>query len=310
MPKTLKASLLIGLAGALYGVMLTIIQVASNNGYHRVDLLACQFVFSALVFLVAIMVKHRSVRLKGRQRLRLMLIGLFGFGTNLCMYETVALTSSSFAVTMLFQYIWMGIVFDALVTRKAPPLYMIAAVALVVVGTPLASGILDTEHSINPAGVMWGLGAAVSYTGMLWTSARLETGVVPVVRTFYFSLTQASLAILIAPQTFIASFVDPGVWAYAIPLALTTAIIPTFLVIQNAPKVPVGITTIMTGMELPSTIVLSAIVLHQTHSVLVVVGVVLICVGIVVANKDGIDELRRRSRQRDNSRDNPEIKGT
>ncbi|MDR1088978.1 MAG: DMT family transporter [Coriobacteriales bacterium] len=298
MPKTLKASLLIGFAGALYGVMLTVMQIANNHGYLRVDLMACQFLFSAAVFFVAILVKYRSVRLKGTQRLKLLLIGLFGFGTNFCMYETVALSSSSFAVTMLFQYIWMGIVFDALVTKKVPPWYMILAVVLVFVGTPLAAGLFDAEHSINPLSLLTGLGASTSYTGMLWTSARLETKVSPVIRTFYFSAAQASVAILIAPQTFIVSVIDPGVWLYAIPLGLTTAVVPTFLVMRNAPKVPVGITTIMTGMELPSTIVLSALVLQQAHSAVVVVGVVLICLGIVVANKDGIDELRRPRQSR------------
>lgn len=294
MSKTLKASLVLGLAGCIYGVFMTVLAVANANGYMRVDLMACQYLFAAIVFTMAVLVKYRHMRLRGKQRLRLMLIGAFGFGTNFCLYETVAATNSSFAVTMLFQYVWMGIVLDCLVTRKLPSRYIVLAVVFVFVGTPLAAGVFDAESAINLPGVLWGMAAALSYTGMLWTSARLETEVPPIVRTFYFSITQTGLAIIAAPQAFIASVVDPGVWMYAIPLGLTTAVIPTFLIMRNSPKVPVGITTIMTGMELPSTIVLAAIFLHQAHTPLVIVGVVLICIGIVIANKDGIDEVRRK----------------
>lgn len=293
MSKTLKASLVLGLAGTIYGLFLTILKIANNNGFMREDLMVGQYLFALIIFTIAVVIK-RPEKLKGKQRLRLMLIGAFGFGTNFCLYEAVAATNTSFAVTMLFQYVWLGIVFDSLVTRKLPTKPIFAALFLVVVGTPLAAGFFDSNNAINLPGVLWGFGAAISYVGMLWTSARLETQVTSIVRTFYFALTQTLLATIAAPQFFVNSFFNPEAWMFAIPLGLTTAVIPTFLIMRNAPKVPVGITTIMTGMELPSTIVLGIIVLGESHSIVSITGVILICLGIVVANWDGIAEVRAR----------------
>lgn len=296
MSKTLKASLVLGLAGTIYGLFLTILKIANNNGYMREDLMVGQYLFALVVFAIAVLIK-RPERLKGKQRIKLMLIGAFGFGTNFCLYGAVAATNTSFAVTMLFQYVWLGILFDSLITRKLPTKPIAAAVVLVVLGTPLAAGVFDSENVINLPGLLWGSGAAIFYVGMLWTSARLETQVTSVVRTFYFSLTQTLLATLAAPQFFVTSFFDPGAWLFAIPLGLTTAVIPTFLIMRNAPKVPVGITTIMTGMELPSTIVLGIIVLGEAHSAISITGVLLICAGIITANWDGIAEARSKPLQ-------------
>lgn len=294
MPRTLKASLMLGLAGCVYGIYLVLVNVASNNGYGRENLIVGQYLFATVIFGIWILAQYRSLHLKMVQRLKLMIIGAFGFGVNFCLFETVAATNSSFAVTMLFQCVWMGILFDCLVTRRLPPRYTITAGILVLIGMPLAAGFFDNDANVSTVGLLWGFGAALSYVGMIWTSARLETEVPPPVRTFYFALTQTILASLTAPSFFVTSFFDPGAWAYAIPLGLCTGVIPTLIIMKNAPLVPVGIATIMIAMELPSTLVLGMIFLQQSHSVENLFGALLICVGIVVANKKGIGELRRK----------------
>ena len=52
----------------------------------------------------------------------------------------------------------------------------------------------------------------------------------------------------------------------------------------------------MTGLELPAVLVFGWLLVGETHSSLVIFGAVLICLGIVVANWEGIVELRRRTR--------------
>lgn len=292
MPKTLRASLLIGLAGCIYGAFLTITNIASNAGYYREDLLAPQFLFALVVFGVLVLTRYRHVKLKGKQRLRLMLIGVFGFGVSSCLFETVAATNSSFAVTMLYQCVWLGIAFDSLITKKLPPRPTIIAGVLVIIGMPLATGLIGSDGTINLSGVLWGFGAALSYVGMIWTSAHFETEVAPAVRTFYYSVSQVILASITCPQFYVSSIADPGAWGFAVPLSLSTAIIPVMLLMKNAPDIPVGMTTIMLGLEIPSTFVLEILVLRQGRGFLSVIGALLICAGIVVANKKGIAELR------------------
>ncbi len=293
MSKALKASILLGIAGCSYGMFLTIMQIANNFGYMRQDLMVGQYLFATVVLGVIVLVKHRQV-LRLKQVLKLFLVGFFGFACSFCMYETVALANTSFAVTMLFQYVWLGILFDCLVTRKMPTRLIIIATILVVAGTPCAAGFFSSDHAFNLPGFLWGIGAAVTYVGMLWCSARLETQLPSITRTFYFSVAETILAFCITPTFFISAFNDPFVWVFAIPIGIFSVVIPCLLIMMSAPHVPMGITTIMTGMELPSTIIFGAIILGASHSVIEIFGVVLICIGIVVANWDGIVELRVR----------------
>ena len=300
-PQTLKASLMLGLAGCVYGGYLTTLKIAANAGYTRDNLIVGQYLFALAVFGILVLFRYRGELVWGKHMLKILFIGVFGFGTNLCLYESVAAVNSSFSVTMLFQSIWIGIVFESLISRKLPPISRMIAAALVVLGMPLAAGFFAGGSSINPAGILWGFGAALSYVGMMWTSSHFGIKVHPVVRTFYFALAQVALASITSPQFYTSSILDPLAWQYAIPLGLFTGVIPMLLIMKYSPMVPIGVSTIMVGMELPSTIVLEIMILHQAHGLLNSIGVLMICLGIVVANQEGISEFLKQQKQEKSS---------
>ena len=261
----------------------------------REDLMAGQYLFATLVLGVIVFARYRQA-LKVKQVLKLFLVGVFGFACSFCMYETVAITSTAFAVTMLFQYVWLGILFDCIVSRKLPTRPIVIAMLLVVAGTPFATGIFESSSSVSVPGLLWGLGAAATYVGMLWTSARLETKLPSVTRTFNFSIAQTILAVIVSQKFFFTVVEDPNVLMYVIPISLVSVVIPCLLIMKGAPQVPMGITTIMTGLELPAVILLGSLFLGEMHSFSVICGVVLICAGIVAANWTAIVELRERSK--------------
>jgi len=293
---TVRASILLGIAGCSYGLNLVVMRMANMAGYFREDLMVAQYLFAALLLGIVVLVRFR-VRVRPAQFGRLCIVGFFGFACSFCIYESIRLTSTAVGVTMLFQYVWMGILFDALITRKMPQASILIAMLLVVAGTPLAAGLLDGSREVNAPGLFWGFLSGAAYAGMLWTSARLETGFPPVFRTFSFAIAELVLSIIVFPEFFAGAAFDPGAWSYAIPIALVAVVIPCLLVMKAAPQVPVGITTIMTGMELPATLVFGTLLVSETHSPLAILGAVLICAGIVVANWEGVSELLRRRRE-------------
>lgn len=294
MSKALKASVMLGIAGCSYGMYLTVIKLANNAGYMREDLMAGQYLIGALVLGVMTFTRYRA-KLTLKQVAKLMVVGFFAFACGVCMYENVALTSTSFAVTMMFQYVWIGILFECLMTRKLPSKQIVIATLLVIAGTPFAAGLMSADSEVNAAGVLWGLGAAVFYAGMLWCSARFETQVPAIPRTFWASVGQTLFASLAGPRFYTTAVADPGVFVYVVPLALVAVIIPCLLIMKYSPLVPIGITNIMTGFELPAVVVFGAAILGESHGALTIFGVAVICIGIVVANWEGIKELRKAS---------------
>lgn len=296
MTKRFQASLMLGLAGCSYGLFLTLMKIANMNGYMRDDLMVGQYLSAAVVLGIVVLFRYR-VKVRFSQMLRLGIVGVFGFACSFCMYEAVALTNTSLAVTMLFQYVWMGILIDCVIRKSLPSPRIIVATILVMVGTPFAAGAISGSGFTMPlAGFAWGMGAALSYAGMLVTSSRFETKLPSVVRTFYFSVTEFILAAVFSFSHLTTSLADLGAWAYALPIGLVSVVIPCLLIMKGAPQVPMGITTIMTGLELPATIVFAQIILGKMHGSLEIIGVVVICVGIVVANWDGIQEMRRQTK--------------
>lgn len=292
MSKKLKASLLLGVAGCSYGMYLTVIKLANNAGYFREDLMAGQYLLGAIVLGIIVVSKYRGTKLSIKQILKFMTVGFFAFACGVCMYENVALTSTSFAVTMLFQYVWIGILFDCLITRKLPSKQIVLATLLVIVGTPFAAGFFSPDTVVNVQGLLWGIAAAVFYAAMLWCSARFETHVPSIPRTFWSSVGQTIFATIASTKFYTTAVTDPGVFIYVIPLALVAVIIPCLLIMKNSPLVPIGITNIMTGVELPAVILLGTFLLGEQQTILTVGGVILICIGIVVANWDSVQELR------------------
>ena len=296
MSKKLQASLMLGLAGCSYGLFLTLMKIANMNGYMRDDLMVGQYLSAAVILGILVVAKYR-VKVRLVQVLRLGIVGVFGFACSFCMYEAVALTNTSLAVTMLFQYVWMGILIDCVVRKSLPSPRIIAATILVMLGTPFAAGVISGSGFAMPlAGFAWGMGAALTYAGMLVTSSRFETKLPSVVRTFYFSVTEFILAAIFSFGHVTSSLLDLGAWTFALPIGLVSVVIPCLLIMKGAPQVPMGITTIMTGLELPATIVFAQLILGKIHVPLEIAGVLVICLGILVANWDGIREFRKQTK--------------
>lgn len=291
---TLKASIMLGIAGCSYGMYLIVIKLGNNAGYMREDLMAGQYLLGTIVLGVIMLARYRY-KLNLKQIGKLMVVGFFAFATGVCMYENIALTSTSFAVTMLFQYVWIGILFDCVLTRKLPSKQILLATLLVIVGTPLAAGFVSSSVEVGLDAILWGLAAAVFYAAMLWCSARFETHVPSVTRTFWSAVGQTIFATIASSKFYVTAVVDPGVFIYVVPLAAVAVVIPCLLIMKNSPKVPLGITNIMTGFELPAVVILGTLILGETHDALTIFGVLLICAGIVVSNWDSIRELRGKA---------------
>lgn len=284
---------MLGIAGCAYGMYLIVIKMANNAGFMRPDLMAGQYLLAAIVLGVIVLFKYRHVRLTFKQIIKFMIVGFFAFACGVCMYENVALTSTAFAVTMLFQYVWIGILFDCLLTRTLPSKHIIIATILVVAGTPFAAGLFPSDAPVNIEGLLWGVGAAVFYAAMLWCSARFEPQVPSIPRTFWSAVGQTIFASIASTKFYVTAVTDPGVFVYVIPLALVAVIIPVLLIMKYSPVVPIGITNIMTGCELPAVVVFGILLLGEQHTVFSISGVLVICVGIVVANWDSVKALRK-----------------
>ena len=275
----LKYSALVFAGGASYGVMATTVKFALADGFQWTQVAASQPLFGTLLFAVALAVLalagKRPVRLSPRGVLRLLGLGLTTCTT--CVLYNFALTKLSVAVaiTLLFQFTCIGVVIQIVVTRRRPNTAELAAAAIILGGTLLASGLFSEEAgAMDPLGVACGLLSAVSTALFMFLSGQ---------RGLFVCLGACILGFAVCPGYFASGALQAGIWKYGLVLGAFGLLIPVVLFGIGTPHLPTGLSTIMASSELPCGILISVFVLGEPVSTLQAAGVVVILAGVVVS---------------------------
>lgn len=267
----LKYSALVFAGGASYGIMATTVKFALADGFQWTQVAASQPLFGTLLFAVALAVLalagKRPVRLTARGVLRLLGLGLTTCTT--CVLYNFALTKLSVAVaiTLLFQFTWIGVVIQIVVTRRRPNTAELAAAAIILGGTLLASGLLS----------------AVSTALFMFLSGRIGVDLPPIQRGLFVCLGACILGFAVCPGYFASGALQAGIWKYGLVLGAFGLLIPVVLFGIGTPHLPTGLSSIMASSELPCGILISVFVLGEPVSTLQAAGVVVILAGVVVS---------------------------
>lgn len=298
MNRTLAYSLLVFLAGASYGFIVPAVKIASTHGVDVADFLPAQYLI-AFFIMGAVTLAKRIALSKPRELAKLAGIGLFTSCTSLCYYRAVALLPSAVALTLLFQFVWIGVIFESIATRKLPDRPTVIAVVIVLVGTVFAAGIFDSSFaSLDPAGIAYGLGSAVFYSLFLFTSGKVGTEYAVPLRTMMLALGGFVMTSALNVSFFTEALWDPAIWPYALLLSFIGIIIPTSLIALGSPKLPAGMVTIMASSELPVGVLAAWLIVSDTPTLPTTIGVVLVLVGIVYNQLPALKEsLRKNAKQ-------------
>jgi drug/metabolite transporter (DMT)-like permease len=268
-------------------------------GYESSEIMVLQYSIGVLTLgLVVACFSRRRVSLK--QVLQLGGVGIIAAGVSFGYYHALALLSSAAAITLLFQFVWMGVLLQAILERRLPDRMTVLSVVVVLGGTVLAAGILEWNDSpLDPLGVCYGLMSAVCYTVFLRLSGKVATGLPTVNRTLFTSTGSLITSICLTP-TFITSgaILQDFSW-FAIPLALVGIVLPISFIQKGATKLPSSVTTIMASSELPSGILMGALFVGDAITVAELLGVVIILAGIVLSQASALRAYWQSRRQHD-----------
>lgn len=292
---TMGSALLVLLAGVSYGVMAPIIKGAYAAGFTWAQSTAGQATFGTLLFVAAFLVQRargqRWQALRWQQALKLMGTGLMTCCTTVLYCFALSRLTVAVALTMLFQFTWIGIVIQVIATRRAPSGAEVGAAAVIVAGTVFASGLFPVEEAAyDPLGIACGLGAALTCALFVFLSSRVETQVPPMQRGILVCLGACVLAYVVAP-----TYLFDGTLALEAPFGLLQGLfalmLPVLLFGLGGPHLPTGIVTILSSAELPTSIILSWLLLGEVITGWQALGIVAILAGVAISQ---LDALRAR----------------
>lgn len=295
---TFWSALLVFLAGASYGLMAPVIKTAYAQGFTWQQTAAGQSTFGVLLFLLAVgIARLRGVRwqhLSAKQVLKLIGTGMTTGCTCLLYSVSLSYLPVAVALVLMFQFTWIGVLLQVVITRKPPTAFEVAATIVVIIGTLLASGLFsaDLNISYHPIGVACGLGSAVTCALFLLFSSRVETQLPPMQRGLIICCGSL-LVVTAAAPTFIISGTVIAEAPYGFLQGLFVLVFPVILFGIGGKNLPSGIVAILSSAELPTSITLSAIFLNDGVDLIQGIGAALILLGVVISQGDS---LFRRSR--------------
>ncbi|WBX96764.1 EamA family transporter [Chryseobacterium gambrini] len=307
----LKGVLFVGIGASIYGMLATFVKLAYQDGYTTSEVTTSQFLLGivgllVLNFIQTITSKKALPSPTSKEVRNLMLAGTSLGCTSLFYYIAVQYINVSIAIVLLMQSVWFSVVVESFLTKKIPNARKIVSVIIVLVGTILATNLINESLDLDWKGIFWGLLAAASYTLTMFTSNTLATHL-PVFRKSIIMLLGGSVVVFaflffaqIGPlhfeglKSFYLTFTDNTehihsfnysiLWKYGLILSLFGTIIPPILFNVGFPNAGLGLGSIVSSLELPVSVTMAFVLLGEKVIFIQWVGVILILFAIVLMN--------------------------
>ena len=285
----LKGVFLVGLGATSYGMLATFVKIAYGEGFTTPEVTIAQFVYGILGMLIINSYQKAKkgsevVKASKKNIFQLMLAGTSLGLTSLFYYLAVKYIPVSIAIVLLMQTVWMGVLFEMILEKKIPSTQKILSVFIVLIGTALATNLIESEVNLDWRGITFGLLAATSFTMTMFNANRVATHVSPAQRSLFMLLGGAIIVFGFAIATQNTPFNFDIFMKWGIVLALFGTVIPPLLFNSGFPLTGIGLGSIVSALELPVSVLMAYFLLSEKVNGLQWLGIVLIIVAIVIMN--------------------------
>ena len=282
------AALQVFAGGACYGAMATTYKLAYAAGFTSAQVVASQAWFGCLFFVIAAALRcvrsKRLRRIEPLQALKLMGLGALTCTTSILYCYAMSVLPAPVALTLLFQFTWMGLVWQTVMTRRAPRPLEVASAAVIVFGTVFASGVYKTGLAgYDPVALACALGAAVTCSLFVTLSGKVEVECSNEQRGVIVCLGAGLMSLIVCPDYLVSGVVFQGILPFAAIAGLFGLMCPVLLFGLGSPHLPAGLSTVMAAAELPAGLLIAMIVLSEPLGIIEWLGVVVILAGVCLA---------------------------
>lgn len=284
-----KGVILVGCGVASYGMLATFVKVSYNQGYTTAEVTSSQILLGiAGMLLINLFRKVKKgddvVKATPKNILQLVVAGTSMGFTSIFYYLAVRYIPVSIGIVLLMQTVWMGVVLESLLHKTMPSRRKIIAVIVVLIGTIMATNLLNNNATPDWRGIVLGLLAAMAFTGSMFTSNRIALNLSASQRSLYMLCGGAVIVLSFAALTWTGSFNFDIFYKWGLFLAVFGTIIPPLLLNAGFPHCGIGLGSIVSSLELPVSVTMAFLVLGEKVSIIQWLGIALIIAAVVVMN--------------------------
>jgi drug/metabolite transporter (DMT)-like permease len=285
----LKGVFLVAIGATTYGMLATFVKMAYSEGYTTAEVTTSQFILGIIGILLINAfqkAKHKDKVVKATKKniFSLMLAGTSLGMTSLFYYLAVKYIPVSIGIVLLMQTVWMGVLLEMILEKKLPSKQKVIAVIIVLIGTVLATNIINNDVALDWRGLAWGVLAAASFTTTMFTANSVATEISSAQRSLYMLLGGAIIVFSFAIATQVTPFNFEIFMKWGIILALFGTIIPPMLMTAGFPLTGIGLGSIVSALELPVSVMMAYILLDEQVVLSQWIGIALIILAIIIMN--------------------------
>jgi drug/metabolite transporter (DMT)-like permease len=285
----LKGVFLVGLGATSYGMLATFVKLAYQDNFTTAEVTAAQFILGIVGMLIINAVKKAKNKTETIKATKNNIIQLMIAGTSLGMtsvfyYLAVKYIPVSINIVLLMQTVWMGVLLEWILDKRAPSLQKIISVIIVLIGTVLATNLINNKVELDWRGIIWGLLAAASFTATMFTANRVATGISSAQRSLYMLLGGAVIVFGFTLITQTTPFNFEIFLKWGIVVSLFGTIIPPILMNAGFPLTGIGLGSIVSSLELPVSVMMAFFILNEEVILIQWIGILLIMLAIIIMN--------------------------
>lgn len=290
---SIKGVVLVALGATSYGMLATFVKLAYKEGFTTAEVTSSQFIYGIIGVLFInlfqrIKNKNSAIKANSKNILHLMIAGTSMGMTSVFYYLAVKYIPVSIGIVLLMQTVWMGVLLEWFLDKKAPSIQKTLAVLVVIIGTAFAINIFKINFNDTTIdwtkGLFWGLLAAASFTTTMFTANKVALGISSAQRSLFMLLGGAIIVFGFGLFTQTTEFNFEIFTKWGIVLALFGTIIPPMLLNAGFPLTGIGLGSIVSSLELPVSVLMAYFLLNEELQLIQWIGILLIILAIVIMN--------------------------
>lgn len=267
------------LSAILFGSAGLVIKFAYVEGIDSISLLTLQYIIAVvLMFAVLYITNREALKISKSALLHLATLGVIG-NTFMTIFYYLAFKYLPVAMVaiLLYTYPIMVFIYSSIFEKKKVDLKKFIALIMAFSGCILALGLIGGKITYSKVGVIYGMLSALFYAFMNIYSEKKLNNIDSLTINFYSTLfSLISLIIYKFPVFLFNGNVSTSLLGYTTILAVICEILPLTLLYAAIKRIGSLKVSIIGNLEIPTAMILSYIFLHESITVLQLIGALLV----------------------------------
>lgn len=282
------SAFLVLIGSASYGILSTLTKFAYAEGFTPAQVVCSQMFFGALAFWTIGLFNWRRLWTVPLPTILLLLGGGAISGlTGVFYYQALRELTASYAVILLFQFTWIGLLVDWAWKKRRPGVWRWLALVCILGGTLLSAGLDGTQAAASYKGIALGLLSALSYTLFINFSGHAATQLPILVRNTWMVTGAFLISLLIfSPEFLMDGSIMRGMWRWGGAMGIFGMVLPVYLFAKGVPKIGAGFSSLLGSVELPVVMAASIFILREQVTLMQGIGAAVIIGGIALSLLD------------------------